>query len=145
MERQPGFDLHRRGRRSGVPLVHGDVARRQPVPLGWALLRQRPQNPGSWQLPLTNGTTNVIPPPEIATNMHVNFNFQVDASGNPRPEQQFAILQLTEHRLGGFDFAIIRLAGNPGHVRIVDRGRRWTLQRTTWLASSVTPPGSGNG
>ena len=72
-----------------------------------------PRTPGSWQLPLTNGTTNVIPPPEIATNMHVNFNFQVDASGNPRPEQQFAILQLTEHRLGGFDFAIIRLAGNP--------------------------------
>ena len=72
-----------------------------------------PRTPGGWQLPLVNGTSNVIAPQEIATNMHVNFNFQVDPNGNPRPEQQFAIVQLTEHRLGGFDFAILRLGGNP--------------------------------
>jgi hypothetical protein len=48
--------------------------------------------------------------------MHVNFNFQVDATGNPRPEQQFAIAQLVEHRLGSLDFAIIQLVGNPEQV-----------------------------
>ncbi len=46
--------------------------------------------------------------------MHVNFDFQFDPSGNPRPEQRFAITQLIEYRLGGLDFAVVRLAGNPG-------------------------------
>jgi len=48
--------------------------------------------------------------------MHVNFNFQRDPSGNLRAERQFAITQLLEHRLGGLDYAIVRLAGNPGDV-----------------------------
>jgi hypothetical protein len=46
--------------------------------------------------------------------MHVNFNYQVDPSGNLRTEQSFAITQLVEYRLGSHDFAIVRLAGNPG-------------------------------
>lgn len=74
------------------------------------------QTGGGWQRPLVNGTMNVIPAAEIATNMHVNFNFQVDAAGNLRAEQQFAILQLMEYRLGGLDFAIARLDGNPGNI-----------------------------
>jgi V8-like Glu-specific endopeptidase len=74
------------------------------------------QTGGGWERPRQNGTTNIIPPTEIATNMHVNFNYQVDAAGNPRPVQTFAITQLIEYRLGGVDFAICRLAGNPGTV-----------------------------
>jgi V8-like Glu-specific endopeptidase len=71
---------------------------------------------GGWSRPLQNGTTNVIQPSEIATNMHVNFNYQVDPAGNPRPEQSFPITSLVEYRLGGLDFAIVRLGGNPGRT-----------------------------
>jgi hypothetical protein len=39
----------------------------------------------------------VIQPAEIATNMHVNFNFQVDPNGNLGTEQQFAVVQLVEY------------------------------------------------
>jgi V8-like Glu-specific endopeptidase len=67
-------------------------------------------------VPLQNGTTNPIQPAEIATNMHVNFNYQVDPAGNPRVEQSFPITALVEHRLGGLDFAIVRLGDNPGRI-----------------------------
>jgi V8-like Glu-specific endopeptidase len=73
-------------------------------------------DPPGWTVPRDNTTGNPIPPADIATNMHVNFDFQVDPDGNPRPEQRFAITQLVEHRLGGIDFAIVRLAGNPGAI-----------------------------
>lgn len=72
------------------------------------------QTGGGWQRPRVNGTSNIISSSEIATNMHVNFNFQVDPTGNPRPVSVFAITQLIEYRLNGLDFAIVRLAGNPG-------------------------------
>ena len=72
------------------------------------------QAANGWALPVQNGTTNVISPQEIAQNMHLNFNFQNDASGNPRPEQSFAITQLVEYRPNGLDFAICRVAGSPG-------------------------------
>jgi V8-like Glu-specific endopeptidase len=72
------------------------------------------QTGGGWERPRVNGTMNIISSQEIATRMHVNFNFQVDPAGNPRPEQSFPILQLVEVRLGGLDFAITRLGGNPG-------------------------------
>ncbi len=72
------------------------------------------QTGGGWQRPRTNGTSNIISSAEIAQNMHVNFNFQVDPAGNPRTEASFPVLQLVEYRLGGLDFAIIRLGGNPG-------------------------------
>jgi V8-like Glu-specific endopeptidase len=72
-----------------------------------------PRSPNNWQLPLVNGTNTVIPSSEIVTNMHVNFNYQVDANGTPRPEQRVAIAELVEHRLGQLDFAVIRLVGAP--------------------------------
>jgi V8-like Glu-specific endopeptidase len=72
------------------------------------------QTGGGWERPRQNGTTNIISPQEIARNMKVNFNFQVDASGNPRPEQSFAITELIEYRLDGIDMAVCRIAGNPG-------------------------------
>ncbi len=43
------------------------------------------QTGGGWERPRQNGTTNIISPQEIARNMRLNFNFQVDATGNPRP------------------------------------------------------------
>ena len=72
------------------------------------------QTGGGWQRPRINGTTNIISAQEIARNMHLNFNFQVDAAGNPRAEQSFPILDLLEYRLGGIDMAICRIGGNPG-------------------------------
>jgi len=72
------------------------------------------QTGGGWSRPRVNGTTNIISSADIATNMHVNFNFQVDAAGNQRQEVSFPITQLIEYRLGGLDFAIVRLGGNPG-------------------------------
>lgn len=71
---------------------------------------------GGWIRPRVNGTNNPISPSEIARNMHVNFNYQVDSNGTPRPEQEFAIVDLIEYRLGGLDFAIVRLEGAPGHI-----------------------------
>ena len=71
------------------------------------------QSPG-WQRPRINGSSEVIPSDEIARNMHVNFNFQFDPFGNPRPEVRHAIVELIENRLGSLDFAIVRLAGQPG-------------------------------
>jgi V8-like Glu-specific endopeptidase len=72
------------------------------------------QTGGGWERPRANGTTNIIPPTEIATNMRVNFDFQADPLGNMRTEQSFAIVALLEYRLGGLDFAVARLGGNPG-------------------------------
>ncbi len=72
------------------------------------------QTGGGWVRPTNNATGATIPPAEIATNMHVNFNFQVDPSGNLRTEQVFPVVGLVEYRLGGLDFSIVRLGGNPG-------------------------------
>ena len=74
------------------------------------------QTGGGWTRPQQNGTTTTISPQEIAANMHVNFNYQVDPAGNPRPEQSFAIQQLIEYRVGNVDFAVILLAGSPGRI-----------------------------
>ena len=70
-------------------------------------------DPTGWRVPLDNVTNLPIPSAEIATRMHVNFNYQVDPTGIPRVEQSFAINDLIEYRLGGLDFAILQLAGNP--------------------------------
>ena len=72
------------------------------------------QTGGGWERPRQNGTTNIISPQEIARNMRLNFNFQVDPAGNLRAEQSFPILDLIEYRLGGIDMAVCRIGGNPG-------------------------------
>lgn len=69
-----------------------------------------------WNTPRQNGTNNAISPQQTATSMHLNFQYQRDASGNLRAEQRFAITQLVEYRLGGLDMAICRVAGNPGNT-----------------------------
>jgi V8-like Glu-specific endopeptidase len=72
------------------------------------------QSGGGWIRPVDNTTGVTISPAEIATNMHVNFNYQVDPSGTLRAEQSYPVLNLVEYRLGGLDFAIVQLGGNPG-------------------------------
>jgi V8-like Glu-specific endopeptidase len=69
-----------------------------------------------WMLPRDNATGAIITPAEKARNMHLNFNFQDDPDGNPRPEQSFAITDLVEYRLGDLDFSVCRIAGNPGAI-----------------------------
>ena len=69
---------------------------------------------GGWQRPRQNGSTSAISPQEIAQNMHVNFNYQIDPSGQLRQEVQFEIEELIEYRNGDLDYAIVRLAGSPG-------------------------------
>jgi V8-like Glu-specific endopeptidase len=72
------------------------------------------QTGGGWIRPADNTTGATISSAEIATNMHVNFNYQVDPTGVLRSEQSYPILSLVEYRLGGLDFSIVRLGGNPG-------------------------------
>lgn len=73
------------------------------------------QNPNGWTVPRQNGTSLPIPSSEIATNMHINFNYQFEPNGSTlRTAESFPVLDLIEYRLGGLDFAIIRLGGNPG-------------------------------
>ena len=73
------------------------------------------QTGGGWQRPRVNGTTNIIEPEEIATRMSVEFNFQHDPSGVVRTPTVVQVEELIEYRLGGLDFAIVRLAGTPGN------------------------------
>ena len=72
------------------------------------------QTGNGWSRPKDNISNSTIPPSEIATNMHVNFNYQMDTNGNLRQESKFPVLEILEYRLGGLDFAIVKLGGNPG-------------------------------
>jgi len=72
------------------------------------------QTGNGWTRPRVNGSAATISPQEIATNMHLNFNYQVDSSGTLRAEVRFPITQLIEFRLGGVDMALCRIGGRPG-------------------------------
>ncbi len=72
------------------------------------------QRPGSWQVPRRNGSNEPIDPEEIATNMKINFNYQLDATGRLQPGESYPILELLEYRRGGLDYAIVRVGGHPG-------------------------------
>ncbi|MBA3252390.1 MAG: trypsin-like peptidase domain-containing protein [Geodermatophilaceae bacterium] len=74
------------------------------------------QDPNGWTIPRQNGTSTAISPQQVAQNMHLNFEYQVDGSGVLRAEQQFPITQLIEYRLGGLDMALCRVGGNPGSI-----------------------------
>ncbi|PWN11844.1 hypothetical protein CU072_30655 [Bacillus thuringiensis] len=74
------------------------------------------QQQNGWAVPRINGTNNSISSQEIAKNMKVNFNYQVDPSNTPKPVQSFAVLELIEYRLAGLDFAIVRLDGKSGQI-----------------------------
>jgi V8-like Glu-specific endopeptidase len=88
------------------------------------------QTGGGWERPRENGTTNIISPQQIAKNMHLNFNYQVDPSGTLRVEQSFPILELLEYRLNGIDMAVCRIGGNPGA----------TFGRATVSTTDAAPP-----
>jgi V8-like Glu-specific endopeptidase len=70
-------------------------------------------NSNGWQYPI-NDDGDFLPPEEAAREMKVNFNYQENADGVVQAGESFAIVDLVEHRLGGLDYAIVRLAGNPG-------------------------------
>jgi V8-like Glu-specific endopeptidase len=72
------------------------------------------QTGGGWTRPKDNVTHATLSPQQLALNMHLNFNYQVDPGGVLRAEVKFPITQLIEYRLGGLDFAICRIGGNPG-------------------------------
>lgn len=72
------------------------------------------QTDGGWTRPRDNTTGATISPAEIARNMHLNFNYQADSAGNLRAAVSFPVTALLEYRLGGLDYAICRIGGNPG-------------------------------
>lgn len=72
--------------------------------------------PNGWTIPRQNGTSSPLTPQQAATNMHLNFNYQVDATGTLRPEQSYPIVQLIEYRLNGLDMALCRIGGSPGNT-----------------------------
>jgi hypothetical protein len=65
-------------------------------------------------VPRVDGTNNPISRTEIALNMHVDFRYQLDAQGNDQLPISFPIVEVVEDSLGGMDYAIVRLANNPG-------------------------------
>lgn len=74
------------------------------------------QFPRGWTVPRINGSSERISPQEIAKNMKVNFNYQVDRSGNLRNETSFSLEELIEYRLGELDMSICLISGNPGRT-----------------------------
>ena len=81
-------------------------------------------------LPKVNGTNRYIEPKEIATNMHVNFNYQLNPNGKLRQEDSFPITELCEFRYRYVDYAIAKLGKNNknerpeekyGYARISDK------------------------
>jgi V8-like Glu-specific endopeptidase len=71
-------------------------------------------DPSDWVQPRQNGSNQILSAAQIAGNMHVNFNYQRDSNGVLQTEESFPIIALVEYRLGDLDYALVRLAGNPG-------------------------------
>jgi hypothetical protein len=69
----------------------------------------------SWEVPRIEGSNQPIPSSEIARNMKVEFNYQLDQLGNDRKPEPFPISELVEHVYSvDIDYAIVRLEGTPG-------------------------------
>jgi V8-like Glu-specific endopeptidase len=64
--------------------------------------------------PRINGTSTPISSAQGAQEMLVDFNYQLDTSGVPRTPTTVAISALVENRIGGLDFAVVRLASAAG-------------------------------
>jgi hypothetical protein len=75
-----------------------------------------PANVRYWEVPKIVGTSNPISRAEIATNMHVEFNYQLDPITHLSETEleSYPIIELVEDQLGGLDYAIVRLANTPG-------------------------------
>lgn len=65
---------------------------------------------GDWRLPVRN--QQVISSAEMATLMHVNFNYQMNEQGKERTAEVFPVVALREYRFGGLDYAIVELGRN---------------------------------
>lgn len=76
---------------------------------------------GKQIVPKVNGTDNPIERPEIALNMQVDFHYQLDENFVLRAMETIDIVELVEDRLGGLDYAIVRLASAPSHDYAVAR------------------------
>jgi V8-like Glu-specific endopeptidase len=74
------------------------------------------QTGNNWTRPKDNITHATLSPQQIALNMHLNFNYQVNSAGVQQAEVKFPITELIEYRLGGLDYAICRIGGNPGNT-----------------------------
>lgn len=61
-----------------------------------------------------NGDGTGMTPEQVAVNLNVHFNYQLDPEGNPRQEDIRSVIELLEIRGGDRDFAIARLEGFPG-------------------------------
>lgn len=86
------------------------------------------QNDGSWNFPRRAGT--LIAPPEIALSMEVSFEHQVDGSspdGLLRTDVRFPVAQLVEYRIGGIDYAVVRLGPDATGALPGDRFGRLRL------------------
>ncbi len=79
------------------------------------------QYPPEASVPRINGTENPIPRAEIATNMNVNFGYQLNPDGDTQPGESFPVVELVEDQLGDLDYAIVRLAGTPGLTQSIAR------------------------
>tara|TARA_B110001450_G_C17659278_1_gene496517 strand:- start:837 stop:2129 length:1293 start_codon:yes stop_codon:yes gene_type:complete len=66
-----------------------------------------------WDAPIDNATGQTITSAQHATNMHVEFNHQFDVNGVLQTVTSFDITNLLEFRLGGLDYAVLQLGGNP--------------------------------
>lgn len=69
-------------------------------------------DPYGWKTParLVNGAKTLIPAEEIATEMVVNFGYQISAdTQNIREPNVYPIEQLVEYRIDGLDYAILQL------------------------------------
>lgn len=64
--------------------------------------------------PTYSGTATPLTAEDTALEMHVNFNYQENASGTLQTETSVDIVALTEISLGGLDYALVELEGQPG-------------------------------
>jgi hypothetical protein len=70
--------------------------------------------PVAWEVPKIDGTSNPISRAEIATNMHVDFNYQLDPLGNDPEPISIPVIELVEDQLGDLPYVILRVDGSPG-------------------------------
>jgi V8-like Glu-specific endopeptidase len=70
--------------------------------------------PLGWIVPRAEGTDMPISRAEVATNMRVEFDYQLDPNGNDQEPQPFSVVEVVEDRLGELDYAIVRLEDAPG-------------------------------
>jgi V8-like Glu-specific endopeptidase len=72
------------------------------------------QTGGGWVRPVDDATGTTITPQQIATHMHLRFDYQDQPDGTPRPTTDVPILELLEYRLGGIDMAVCRVPAGTG-------------------------------